>query len=173
MKPEDFGPITLSRGAHHSPSDGMCFMEMTSFLAGEKWSDRPRCSCPVLSEFGRSLNDTAGDKTREKLISRVPRMIGTASLDHEELRAGILVAGAARAARGVAAEDSCLREAQYRLRIGHLAGAASPAALVYLYQGLQAEALAALDEAIAAGPHGEAYSEDALSRVPALVEALA
>ena len=49
MKLEDFGPFTLSSGAHDGPEDGMCVMEMVSFLAGEEWSDTPTCASPVIA----------------------------------------------------------------------------------------------------------------------------
>ena len=42
----DLVPI-LSRGKHRNPRKGACFMEMASYLAGERWSDHPRCTHPL------------------------------------------------------------------------------------------------------------------------------
>jgi hypothetical protein len=33
----------LSRGKHRNPRRGACFMELASYLAGERWSDQPAC----------------------------------------------------------------------------------------------------------------------------------
>ncbi|MEJ7744096.1 MAG: hypothetical protein WKF73_17085 [Nocardioidaceae bacterium] len=41
----DVVPV-LSRGKHRNPRKGACFMEFASFLAGERWSDHPRCTHP-------------------------------------------------------------------------------------------------------------------------------
>ena len=39
----DLVPV-LSAGRHRNPRKGACFMEMASFLAGERWSDHPSCT---------------------------------------------------------------------------------------------------------------------------------
>ena len=52
----DLVPI-LSRGKHRSPRKGACFMEMASYLAGERWSDHPRCTHPLLASVARLVND--------------------------------------------------------------------------------------------------------------------
>ena len=44
----DLVPI-LSRGKHRNPRKGACFMELASYLAGERWSDHPRCTHPLLA----------------------------------------------------------------------------------------------------------------------------
>src|SRR5215211_5029994 len=36
----------LSPGGHRSPRKGACFMELASYLAGERWSDPPGCTHP-------------------------------------------------------------------------------------------------------------------------------
>lgn len=41
------GVPVLSHGRHRNPKQGACFMEMASFLAGERWSDSPRCTHPT------------------------------------------------------------------------------------------------------------------------------
>ena len=39
----------LSRGKHRNPRRGACFMELASYLAGERWSDHPACTHPLLA----------------------------------------------------------------------------------------------------------------------------
>ena len=54
----------LSRGKHRNPRKGACFMEMASFLAGERWSDHPRCTHPLLASVARLTNDLTSDAER-------------------------------------------------------------------------------------------------------------
>ncbi len=89
-EPKDFGPFKLSASSHSDPSEGMCVMEMVSFLAGEDWSDMPACSSPVVSQFCQVLNDKMGQRFRDKLQLYVPRLIGTASPEHDQERAEYL-----------------------------------------------------------------------------------
>jgi hypothetical protein len=77
--PEIF-PI-LSRGKHRSPRKGACFMELASFLAGERWSDHPRCTHPLLAELARLVNDCTSDAQRSKLAELIPSVIGLTSED--------------------------------------------------------------------------------------------
>ena len=56
--------VPLQRGSHPSREDGMCAMEMVSWLAGEAHSDEPRCTCPVLAALVRACNDAMGDAAR-------------------------------------------------------------------------------------------------------------
>ena len=39
--------VKLSRGAHESPAEGACVIELASMLAGEEFSDDPVSACPV------------------------------------------------------------------------------------------------------------------------------
>ena len=54
MQVLDLDALTLSSGSHESPSEGHCLLEVVSMFAGEPFSDRPRCVCPVLAAFARS-----------------------------------------------------------------------------------------------------------------------
>ncbi len=47
-------------------------------LAGERFSDRPRCVDPVLAAFMRDLNDAMGEVSRQRLKPYAPLVIGTA-----------------------------------------------------------------------------------------------
>ena len=80
---------TLSAGRHRSARRGACFMEFASFLAGERWSDSPDCTDPVLSTLARAVNDTMSDGRRGELMIDIPRVIG---LRGDELRLGLVVA---------------------------------------------------------------------------------
>jgi len=76
----DWMPI-LSRGKHRSPRSGACFMELASYLAGERWSDHPRCTHPLLAELARGVNDYTTDPQRSKLAGLIPSVIGLTSQD--------------------------------------------------------------------------------------------
>lgn len=80
---------TLSAGRHRSPRRGACFMEFASYLAGERWSDHPRCTDPTLAALARAVNDTIDDDRRGELVPEIPRVIG---LRGDDARLGLLVA---------------------------------------------------------------------------------
>ena len=75
-----FIPI-LSAGRHRSPRRGACFMEFASYLAGERWSDHPACTHPLLAALARDVNDLTSDASRDALMPLVPRVIGLESDD--------------------------------------------------------------------------------------------
>lgn len=66
----------LSRGKHRSPRSGSCFMEMASVLAGERWSDRPSCTHPLLATLARLVNDQTSDAERGRLALLIPSVVG-------------------------------------------------------------------------------------------------
>lgn len=71
----------LSRGRHTSARHGACFMELASVLAGERWSDHPRCTHPVLGALARMVNDYTSDVHRAQLAELVPSVIDLTSDD--------------------------------------------------------------------------------------------
>ncbi len=71
----------LSRGKHRSPRKGACFMELASYLAGERWSDHPSCTHPLLATLARLVNDHTTDAGRDRLGRLVPSVIGLTSDD--------------------------------------------------------------------------------------------
>ncbi len=71
----DLVPV-LSRGKHRNPRKGACFMELASFLAGEPWSDHPKCTHPLLAALARYVNDSVGDAARREIAPLVPEVIG-------------------------------------------------------------------------------------------------
>ncbi|SEL84468.1 hypothetical protein [Nonomuraea pusilla] len=84
----DHMPV-LSRGRHRNPKRGACFMELASYLAGERWSDHPACTHPLLAALARLVNDNTGDDNRSKLIGLVPSIIG---LNSDDLRVDAVIA---------------------------------------------------------------------------------
>ncbi|WP_432479882.1 hypothetical protein [Nocardioides sp. GXQ0305] len=73
----------LSRGKHRRPKHGACFMEMASVMAGERWSDHPGCTHPVLAELARLVNDNSTDRRRSELAVLVPSVVGLNSPDDD------------------------------------------------------------------------------------------
>jgi hypothetical protein len=71
----------LSPGRHRSPRKGACFMEMASYLAGERWSDHPTCTHPLLAGLAREINDRVGDAVRQRLVPLIPDVVGVVSTD--------------------------------------------------------------------------------------------
>jgi hypothetical protein len=51
-------------------------MEFASYLAGERWSDHPDCTDPVLAALARGVNDQVRDERRDELVMHIPRVIG-------------------------------------------------------------------------------------------------
>lgn len=76
----DFVPV-LSRGKHFSARRGACFMEFASYLAGERWSDHPSCTHPLLARLARLVNDYIGDAERQRLVGLIPSVVGLTSDD--------------------------------------------------------------------------------------------
>lgn len=98
----DLLPV-LSRGKHRSARKGACFMELASYLAGERWSDHPKCTHPLLADLARQVNDHTADAHRSELAVLIPSVIGTSTEDLR-LDAGIALICARAAVPVVAAE---------------------------------------------------------------------
>jgi hypothetical protein len=83
----------LSRGRHRNPRKGACFMEFASFLAGERWSDHPSCTHPLLAALARRVNDLTSDAARPRLAPLIPSVIGLTSDDpHVDVRLALRAA---------------------------------------------------------------------------------
>jgi len=76
----DLVPI-LSRGKHRSSRRGACFMEMASYLAGERWSDHPSCTHPLVASVARLVNDNTSDENRSRLAALIPSVVGLTTAD--------------------------------------------------------------------------------------------
>src|ERR671931_1256849 len=66
----------LARGKHRNPRKGACFMELASLLAGERFSDHPSCTHPLLAALARHVNDYTSDAARPRLAGLIPSVIG-------------------------------------------------------------------------------------------------
>jgi len=90
--PPDLVPV-LSRGKHRNPRRGACFMELASYLAGERWSDHPACTHPLLAALARDVNDYTSDAARGRLAGLIPSVIGLTGDDlHIDARIALLCA---------------------------------------------------------------------------------
>jgi hypothetical protein len=58
------GLPVLAEGMHLAPEDGVCLMEYVSVLAGERFTDHPRCTEPTVAFVARLVNDTVSDTDR-------------------------------------------------------------------------------------------------------------
>ena len=74
----DFMPV-LACGKHKSPTDGACLMEYVSFLAGERWTDLPLTTHPVLARAAQGVNDALLDRDRHLLLPLISGLMGTSA----------------------------------------------------------------------------------------------
>jgi hypothetical protein len=96
MPPVSHQTITLSTGKHSSPDEGACVMELASMLAGEPFTDRPACVCPVIGSFLREYNDRIDDRRRQDLYQYASTIVGTrGTAEVEQARAERLAAWSA------------------------------------------------------------------------------
>lgn len=77
--------VRLTAGSHRSPADGACVMEVASMLAGERFSDRPRCVSPVVAAYLRTYNDLIGDGHRHDLYRVAAKVVGSRVSERAEL----------------------------------------------------------------------------------------
>jgi hypothetical protein len=76
-------------------------MEFASFLAGERWSDHPSCTHPLLAGLARAVNDNTSDEGRQRLLGFIPSVIGLTG-DDPRVDAAIAIRCAAMALPDVA-----------------------------------------------------------------------
>ena len=86
------GIPVLSRGRHRSPRRGACFMELASVLAGERWSDHPASTHPLLGQLARQVNDVTSDDERQLLAPMIPSVVGRRGDDTTWLTVAVAVA---------------------------------------------------------------------------------
>ena len=73
--------LPLTAGNHADFEKGMCVMEAAAYVAGERWSDHPVCTCPVITSFMIAWNDgLPSDADRDRLLKPlIPEIIDTRS----------------------------------------------------------------------------------------------
>ena len=67
-------------------------MELASVLAGERWSDHPSCTHPLLAEVARRVNDRVNDAERQELLLLVPSVVGRRGDDRTWLTVAVAAA---------------------------------------------------------------------------------
>jgi hypothetical protein len=67
-------------------------MEFASFLAGERWSDHPSCTHPLLAQLARQVNDNLSDGDRQQLVPLIPLVVGRLGDDRTWLTLPVTVA---------------------------------------------------------------------------------
>lgn len=96
-----FQTVRLAQGRHRSAAEGACAVELASMLAGERFSDRPRCVDPVLAAYMRAFNDRLGPAERQGLRPYAAAAVGTrAGRRARRARARLCRADAGLPARG-------------------------------------------------------------------------
>src|SRR4051794_11427598 len=128
--------VRLSTGRHDSPADGMCVMELSSLLAGGRFSDQPDAVDPGIAALLRIVNDGMDGEGRRRLIPHARRGVGTP--------------GGLRARRARA--RLCARFVGRRLVVRPEPWGARAATKALRHADVDG-VLALCDELIAAGPH--------------------
>lgn len=138
----------LSRGRHRTPRSGACFMEMASYLAGERWSDHPACTHPLLARLARDVNDRTSDAGRARLGRLVPSVVGLHDdAPATDVRLALMCAAAALPVSAM--------ERQHALAVALLAGSE---VLAHLEGRPDAEPPDAVRAALARVPGAEAWA---------------
>jgi hypothetical protein len=75
ISPPEGLPV-LEAGAHRDAEAGSCLMEYVSVLAGERFTDRPRCTHPALAAVAWQVNDAVSSTARQQLGTRAVTLIG-------------------------------------------------------------------------------------------------
>ena len=70
--------VSLQRGGHSGPEDGVCANEAVSVLAGEPFGAYPKTESGVIGRFVQSWNDAMNDEDRQMLKPLLPRCVGSA-----------------------------------------------------------------------------------------------
>ena len=73
-----FGLPSLDAGAHSPDSGKACIMEYVSVLNGDKFTDAPSCTHPVLAHLSRRVFDMMSDNdARYTMVPFIGRLFGT------------------------------------------------------------------------------------------------
>lgn len=104
----------LEAGAHRDAEAGSCLMEYVSVLAGERFTDRPRCTHPALAAVAWQVNDAVSSTARQQLGTRAVTLIGLGRDSGVEVRP-IVLATIARAGLAVDPANRFFPRLQRRL----------------------------------------------------------
>lgn len=144
--------VRLEPGRHRSPNDGVCVVELASMIGDEKFTDRPKCVCPVIGSFLRCWNDRAGYADRQRLYPYASQAVGTGGQRRiSRIRRDICLSYS-----GADLHRGPLRRAAARLRIrGRIAWAVGIFPSIWLKEGAGAYAA---HVAFATGGSEEAFA---------------
>jgi hypothetical protein len=110
------GLPVLAAGTHLVPEDGVCLMEYVSVLAGERFTDHPRCTEPTLAFLARLVNDTISDGGRSVLAPLAAELTVLGRVDAiGSARLVVAVVHGARTAGSSARLGRAQRRAERRL----------------------------------------------------------
>ena len=123
----------LGRGRHRDPERGSCLMEYVSVLAGERFSDRPRCTPRAFTWLAQRVNDAVSDAARPELALRAPLLAG--GTDGRDPTAQVL-AVVARAGLDLGPDPWCRRAR--RIAAGRPVGWRHPGARLCLLEAFLA-----------------------------------
>lgn len=76
-KLEAFEKAMLDGGGHDNYEDGVCAMELVSYIANEPFSATPQCVCPALTSYVVELNDILDFTDRQLLKPYLLKLLGT------------------------------------------------------------------------------------------------
>lgn len=125
------GMPVLRGGKHRRPEDGSCLMEYVSVLAGERFSDRPRCTAPVLARLARHANDrlrpeiVGGRRRREVRRALLPLAPGLIDAGSSRVVRPVVLDHLTAAGMAVTTRDRALRRVRHRA-LTHRLGLAGP-----------------------------------------------
>ena len=109
-------PYELCRGSSNDPREGACTMDAVSWFAYGRLGDRPRCACPLLTEYVICGQDAMPHNVRQLLKPRIFRLIGSRDAAAEHRRLRILVLAAVRRFVPLALDAAGSDRAASRLR---------------------------------------------------------
>lgn len=108
------GLPVLDAGAHRDARSGSCVMEYVSVLAGERFSDRPRCTHPAVAALAWQVNDAVSHSVRQELALRAPALVG-AGRDREGAVRPVVLATILRAGLALDPTNRFFRRLELRL----------------------------------------------------------
>ena len=156
----------LGQGKHRNPARGACFMEYTSVLAGETFTDAPRCVDRELAAVMRGANDKLSDADRALLVPLLGRAIGLAVEPPPPSPVWVRPAAARRRRREIVARyeerAATLHRAVSRRFMAAIGSSPTPATMVWSGHG---EELAWLFWDLMAEPTILARSEEYVRRL--------
>lgn len=117
------GLPVLDAGAHRDARSGRCIMEYVSVLAGERFTDRPRCTHPAVAALAWQVNDAVTHAVRQELVLRAPGLVG-AGRDRTTPVRPVVLAAVLRAGLALDPRNRFFRRLERRL--ARLADAPGP-----------------------------------------------